>query len=387
MRQDSRAGKPLPLQPNWIADQPALHRLAADLRELPRIAVDTESNSLFAYREQVCLLQISSPREDFLIDTLELDDLACLKPLFASSRIEKVVHAAEYDILCLKRDYGIMFAAVFDTMQAARILGMREVGLGAILEKEFGVTQDKRYQRANWGQRPLPQAQLVYACGDTSHLIPLRERLSDRLNERGLQGLAAEDFARVCKVEPNGSEERALCWKISGAMQMTPRERAILNELCVLREDLAEKANRPPFKVLANESLAALAKENPRRREDLTDISGLSPRLIDRYGEEILEALERGRSAAPIQKPARPPRPPEEFLLRLERLKQWRKEAGKKMEVESDIILPRDILEEIALRNPQDFSSLKQIMAEVPWRLEHFGDQILRITQNNQERT
>jgi ribonuclease D len=373
------------LHPKWIADQAEIHRLAADLRECRQIAVDTESNSLFAYREQVCLMQISSKREDYLIDTLELDELTCLKPIFASNSQEKIFHAAEYDILCLKRDYQLEFRNIFDTMQAARILGIKEVGLGAILEKEFGVCQDKRYQRANWGQRPLGDALLEYASRDTRHLIPLRDLLAERLNERGLMGLAQEDFARLCKVEFQDANGREAFWRIPGSQELSPRERAILAELYAFREERAKAANLPPFKILSNEILIDVARNNVNDIKDLEDISGLSPKLMNRYGEGLLMAVERGRQAAPIPRPARPPRPSEEFLSRLDRLKTWRKEAGKKMEVESDIILPRDILEMIAVKNPQDFASLKKVMADFPWRMEHFGEQILRITRKIQE--
>jgi ribonuclease D len=373
------------LHPRWIAEQAEIHRLAADLREYPQIAVDTESNSLFAYQEQVCLMQISSLREDFLIDTLELDDLSCLKPLFASGRQEKIFHAAEYDILCLKRDYHLEFSNIFDTMQAARILGIKEVGLGAILEKEFGVSQDKRYQRANWGQRPLAEALLIYASRDTRFLIPLRNILAERLNERGLMGLAVEDFSRLCKVEPQTGNGREAFWRIPGAQELSPRERAILAELYKLRQEKAKAANLPPFKILSNENLIAVARSDPESLEDLGEIHGLSPKLVNRYGDDLIQAVDRGRHAPPISKPPRTARPTDEFLNRLEKLKLWRKEAGKKMEVESDIILPRDILESIAVKNPQDSASLKKVMADVPWRLEHFGERILSITRNTQE--
>jgi ribonuclease D len=269
------------------------------------------------------------------------------------------------------------FNTIFDTMQAARILGVREVGLGSILEAEFEVQQDKRNQRANWGLRPLPNHMLDYACQDTRYLIPLRDRLAERLNDRGLTGLASEDFSRLCKVKAAGGEEREPCWRIPGSQVLDGRERAILGELCTMREALAKTADRPPFKILSNESLAALAKAKPKKKEDLEDISGLSPRLIDRYGREILSAVEKGRTAPPILKPPRAPRPEQTFLDRLERLKVWRRDAGRKMEVESDIILPRDILEAVAARDPQDMTQLKKIMADVPWRLEHYGGEIL----------
>ncbi len=386
MMQTVRAIPRQAIQPHWISDQAELFRLAADLREYHQIALDTESNSLFAYKERVCLLQISSPREDFLIDTLELDDLSCLNPLMADPTVEKIFHAAEYDILCLKRDYGMEFCSIFDTMQAARILGVREVGLGSILEAEFGVMQDKRNQRANWGLRPLSDQMLDYACQDTRYLIPLRDRLAERLNERGLMGLASEDFARLCKVKPTGGDEREPCWRIPGAQTLDGRERAVLAALCAMRDSQAKKSDRPVFKVLPNESLIALAKTNPHRKEDLEDIPGLSPRLIDRYGKEILAAVENGRMAAPIPKPPRAPRPDQEFLDRLERLKQWRRDAGKKIEVESDIILPRDILESIAQKDPKDPANLKKIMADVPWRLKHYGKEILTVSRKQKEK-
>ncbi len=374
------------LQPQWISDQAGLHRLCADLRECRRVAMDTESNSLFAYRERVCLVQISSSREDFLIDPLELDDLGCLAPVMADPAVEKIFHAAEYDIICLKRDYGMAFKTIFDTMQAARILGVREVGLGAILEAEFGVQQDKRNQRANWGQRPLPIQMLDYACQDTRYLIPLRDSLAERLNDRGLMGLAMEDFARLCKVKAAAFEEREPCWRIPGSQAMDGRERAILGELCGMREALASTSNRPPFKILPNECLIALAKTKPKVKDDLEGIPGLSPRLIDRYSREILAAVEKGRAAAPIPKPLRSPRPDQAFIDRLDRLKTWRRDVGKKMEVESDIILPRDILEAVVARDPKDISDLKKVMVDVPWRLEHYGGEILSASLGNKEK-
>src|SRR5690606_21288536 len=113
----------------------------------PAVGVDTESNSLFAYRERVCLIQFSTPTQDFIVDPLALGDLSGLAPLFANPAQQKVFHAAEYDIICLKRDYGFQFANLFDTMVAARTLGWPQLGLAAILENHFGVKMNKRFQR------------------------------------------------------------------------------------------------------------------------------------------------------------------------------------------------------------------------------------------------
>ena len=148
-----------------------LRRLASE----PRIAVDTESNSLYAYQEKVCLLQVSIPGADYLVDPLASPGLGEMRSIFADPSIEKVLHACEYDVICLRRDFGFQLANLFDTMWAARILGWPRVGLADILKERFDVTLDKRWQRYNWGKRPLPADALAYAQLDTHYLLRLRD--------------------------------------------------------------------------------------------------------------------------------------------------------------------------------------------------------------------
>src|SRR5512144_106675 len=171
-----------------------------------RLAVDTESNSLHAYRERVCLIQFSTPDTDYVLDPLALDDISALGPIFASPSIEKIFHASEYDIICLRRDFGFSFAAIFDTMQAGRILGRRQAGLDRLLEEKFGVKMNKRFQKADWAVRPLSRDLLLYARLDTHYLIPLRDVLKTELQDRGLWQLAQEDFELAC--HPNGSKPK-----------------------------------------------------------------------------------------------------------------------------------------------------------------------------------
>jgi ribonuclease D len=175
---------PVPELSQPITKPDELKRLANILAAQPILAVDTESNSLYAYHEQVCLIQFSTLEADYLMDPLALGDLSVLAPIFANGNIQKTFHAAEYDILCLKRDFGFSFVNLFDTMLAARLVGRKEVGLGSILEVEFNIQVDKRHQRANWGQRPLPGYLLDYASQDTHYLIPLQEILHHQLEEK-----------------------------------------------------------------------------------------------------------------------------------------------------------------------------------------------------------
>ncbi len=360
-----------------ITRSAGLQQLVKALASQLIVAVDTESNSLHAYREQVCLIQFSTPQVDYLVDPLLLPDVSPLGSIFADPGIEKIFHAAEYDVICLRRDFGFEFASLFDTMVAARILSRKAVGLGDLLQAEFGIVLDKRFQRADWGERPLPRPLQTYARFDTHYLITLRERLRNELISQDLWPLATEDFARLCFV--NGrppDEEREACWRISGVRDLSPQETAVLVELCQYREGVAISLDRPRFKVLGDQTLLEIAAVCPSRLDDLRGLPGMTQWQIRRHGRALLEAVQRGLQAEPIH-PPRTPRPDESFLSRLEALKKWRKLTARKLEVESDVVLPRDLLTDIATRNPHTPQELAETMRMVPWRLEHFGKQIL----------
>jgi ribonuclease D len=370
--------------PILIKNSIDLRRLAERLREEKILAVDTESNSLYAYREQVCLIQFSTLAVDYLVDPLALKDLSPLSPVFSDEGIEKVFHAAEYDLICLGRDFGFEFANLFDTMAAARILGRKEVGLGALLEAEFKVHLEKRYQRANWGQRPLPPHLLNYARLDTHFLIALRERLCTELGRRDLLALAAEDFKRLStthnhKQENGGSYDRSPDpWRIRGAHDLQPYQAAVLQELCNYRDQVARSQDRPLFKVLSDQTLLETARRTPGSLDELSRLEGMNKRQVQRYGSGLLRAVQRGLGSEPIY-PPRNPRPNENFIERLEALRDWRKRAARRMEVSSDVVLPRDLMIALAERAPGEMGELQDVLCDVPWRLEHFGQDILYV--------
>lgn len=373
--------------PIFIARPAALQRLAEELCREAIIAVDTESNSLYAYYEQVCLIQFSTPRHDYLVDPLALDDLSPLKPIFASPDIEKVFHAAEYDVICLKRDFQFSFENLFDTMIAARILGHDQLGLGSILKAEFGVQADKRHQRANWGQRPLPPQLLAYAQLDTHYLIRIRQRLQAELLEKSLWPLASEDFKRLQEVNGGGAErangeKNDEIWRINGSHDLDPSEAAVLHELRLYREQVAQAINLPLFKVIGDKTLLAIAAQCPRNADELGRIPGMSALQVKRHGKAVLAAIQRGLKSPPLY-PPKYRRPDESYLARLEALKEWRKRTARRMGVNSDVVLPRDLLYEIAEQNPRHLLHLGEILAQVPWRLENFGEEILYLLHKN----
>lgn len=353
-----------------------LLELAQILASEKIIAVDTESNGLHAYREQVCLIQFSTLHADYLVDPLAKLDMTLLGPIFENPAIEKVFHAADYDILCLKRDFGFRFANLFDTMLAARILGKNTLGLGNLLEAEFGIVLDKHYQRADWGHRPLSEEMLNYARLDTHHLIALRQQLYPALVASGRWALAQEDFARLCNSSEPSEENNNSAPHIPGAHELTPQQYTVLLELCSYREQVARNINRPIFKVFNAETLLDIARYCPGNLSELSKLHGMTPRAIDRHGRQLLSAVRRGLEKEPVQM-ARPVRPSDAYLNRLERLRSWRKNVGLKLKVESDIILPKEIMLQLAEQAPHEPAELQTILADTPWRFQEFSSQIL----------
>jgi ribonuclease D len=362
--------------PRWIDTTPALRAVLPDLRRQSRLAVDTEANSLHAYRERVCLIQFSTPQADYLVDPLKLHDLTELGEIFANPRIEKVFHAVEYDLIGLQRDFGFTFANLFDTMVAARTLGYKSQGLGSLLAEKFNIILDKKFQKADWGQRPLPEPLIDYARLDTHYLLMLRDALEIELHEKGRWELATEDFTRCCHVNNNHSDLRERWERINGQQDMTPRQRTILHELWLARERIAEKLDRPLFKVIDDRLLISIAQAAPRTLEELKS-AHLTERQIDRFGRAMLEAVRAG-NAAPLVKLSTFERPPDAVLNRLTHLKQWRKQAAEKLEVDSDVILSRTHMQMIADKNPRSEEELSEIMKDCPWRFEHYGAEILK---------
>lgn len=360
-----------------ITDAEALRQLAGELNTEGLVAVDTESNSLHAFQEQVCLVQFTANGDDILVDPLAVPDISPLGPLFQNPDIEKIFHAAEYDLMVLARDYDFGFANLFDTMVAARILGRERVGLGNMLEAEFGVKLAKKHQRANWGKRPLTADMLDYARLDTHYLIELRNKLKNELIERGRWVIAEEDFRRLADnvLEPAEFDARDV-WRVKGAHKLQPDVLAVLQKLVDYRAEQAQRADVPLFKILGDKTLVAIAEARPGNNAELSEQPGMSDGQVRRHGKSLLAAVRAGRVT---QAPRRPKREPydEEYVERVDALREWRKNAAKAMEVESDVVLPRDLMETIAKRNPRNPRELEDELSALPWRLENYGDQIL----------
>lgn len=352
--------------------------MMAVLSAQPALALDTESNSLYRYHYRVCLIQISTEDTDYLLDPLRLADIQALGEVLADPRIQKVFHAAENDILMLKRDFAFGFANIFDTMLAARILGWRQVSLAALLQQHFDVTLDKHAQLTDWSQRPLTSSQLSYARLDSHYLLPLRDMLTAALQERKRWREAQEAFAGLPGItyvekhfDPDGF------WRMKGARDLSPAELGILRELYLWRDDQARLVDRPPFKVLGDETLIQLSRLQPEHPFELP----MSPRQIDQFGLDVLKAIERGRSAAPPVPPARPQngngRPDPQAQARFDRLRAWRAQRAAEREVDADIVMTNEALMAIARAAPNSLDALANIGVMGAWKLQEYGADLL----------
>lgn len=352
------------------------------LQTQPRFALDIEANSLYAYRERLCLIQISIPEQDFIVDPLLGLDLQPLGDLIENPAVEKVLHAAEYDQILLQREFGWQIRGLFDTMWAARILGHNRTGLAAILQAQFGVVLDKRYQKADWGKRPLLPAQLEYARNDTHYLLPLRHQLAQQLQDQGHWAEAQELFAEQTNfaLQPASSDPDRF-WKLVGSRRLTRPALSILRTLYLFREEEAQRQDRPPFKVIGDQTLLAIAQSLPPSLEAIEKIPGMGAAQTHRYGKRILSLIHQAQQSPPSLPQKSKKQIPLEIRERYDRLHNWRKERAQKRGVESDVILHRHTMWELAHANPQTPEQLAQIPSLGPWRQTAYGTELLALLE------
>lgn len=367
-----------------VEKEDQLSDMVSDLSQQVIIGVDTESNSLFEYEERVCLIQFSTISNDYLVDSIQLSDLSNLAGIFANTRIQKVFHAAEYDLMCLKRDFSFEFNNIFDTMIASRILGKSSFGLSSLLNEYFNISVEKKYQRANWGKRPLSEEMLLYAQLDTYFLIQLRDIFLEDLIKTNKVELANEDFIRMTDVEAFiNNKNHDQYWKIIKGNSLLSHQESVLMELFYLRDNLAKNSNRPPFKIFSNQNIIDIAKKSPQNISELRNIDHFSPKLINKYGEDILKAIQVGLEKKHITR-KRKPKPSPEYIKKYDALKEWRKNKSNSLSVDSDIVLPKEHLEQLSHLENIKIENIQKIMENIPYRFSLFGKEILSILENKE---
>ena len=363
-------------------DSPALLADAvARLASSPLLGVDTEAAGYHRYLDRLSLVQISSREETVLIDPFAVTALQPLDALLSNPAIEKVFHDADFDLRILDRDMGLHLDALFDTQIAAMCLGMRALGLGAVLEACLGIVVPKAFQRADWAERPLTEGMKAYAATDTVHLPALRDVLRERLIEKGRLAWAEEEFVRRAQTRWTPPDTTDAFLKTKGARDLNRRALAVLREVHAWRETVAAERDQAPFRVAMNEVLLLLAREAPTDMPALRRIKGLSPGLVGRRGDEILAAVGRGLAVPDADLPAFPR--PERWQPRLEavgeRLREARNRVAEALDIDPGFLASRAALDEVASARPSSVEALAEVPGLRRWQREVLSEEILRV--------
>jgi len=369
----------------WIRTADDLAALAAQLVGTPALAIDTEADSLHHYPGKLCLVQVADALgRGHLVDPLVLRDLSPLGPVLADPGTIKVLHAADNDLAYLKRLYGVTVTSLFDTAVAARFIGATSLGLEGLLTQYLGVTAVKSRQKDDWSRRPLTGPQEAYALDDVLHLIPLRARLLEELRAIGREQWVEEECAALAALAvPEKAADPDAYMKLKGARELDARGLAVLRELHAARETLALRLDRPPFMIVGNESLVALARRLPADSEAILSVAGCTLPVVRRAGPAILEAVARGLALPAAELPAyRPmPRPhlPAAVRRRAEALRAWRTVASKEIGLEPGVLFPQRLIDRLAAAPPTDLAGLRQVEGVHGWRVGLLGPAVLEV--------
>jgi len=369
--------------PLWIKTPAEIDALVVSLTGARALSIDTEADGLHHYPVKLCLVQVADDRgRGHLADPLALPTLAPLAPFFADPNVVKVLHAADNDLSYLKRLYGFTVSNLFDTAIAARFLGVTSLSLDGLLREFLDVDPGPSRQKDDWSRRPLSAAQETYALNDVLHLIPLREKLLEALRAKGRDLWVEEECAAVAAMPaPERVTDPDAYMKLKGAKDLDGRGLAVLRELATMRETLAVKADRPPFMILGNEALVALAALKPRDAATILTVKGCTGNVVRRAGEAILAAIERGMAVPdeelPVRRPNPRPRLSGAVQRRSEALRAWRVEAAKRVELDAGVIFPQRLIDRLAQDPPRDVNALAQVEGVGRWRAELFGTELM----------
>lgn len=365
-----------------ITTEARLAEVADTLSRQSEIAVDLEMDSLHHYREKVCLAQISTRQQSWLIDPLALTSLEPLAAPLSDPGIVIVMHGSDYDIRSLHRDYGIEVSNLFDTMLAARFLGIAEFGLAALLKARFGIELDKKYQKADWSKRPLSREMCAYAVADTSDLLPLYDQFRVELEQKGRLEWLLEEGQLVCQARVS-EKDGPLFQYCKGASKLRGHSLAILEELLQMRDRQSKLLDRPPFKVLSADTLIEVAETRPRSLHDLSLVKGMTSGQLQRHGAGILSAVERGIATPDASLPRFPrgarKEVTESVKERLKNLKSWRERCSREHGLDPGVLAPNWLLEAVADCQSGAKEELDAIPGMREWQKRLFGKELANI--------
>jgi ribonuclease D len=368
-----------------IVDNPSTaSQLASVLERVPRFALDSEAAGFHRYSDRICLLQVTVQDATYLVDTLAFDPAPFLQDALEDPERAVVIHGSDYDLRLLDRDLEINPRGVVDTQVAASLLGEPATGLSALLERHLGVRLSKKFQRADWAQRPLPDELVEYAAGDTRHLVQLADLLMDRLRARGRLSWAREEFASLEGIRWSAEPPPDPVTRVKGAKNLAPRALHALRGLLEWRDRVARELDRALFRVAEDSALRRLAESPPADMNELLRTRGVSKSLLRNRGDALLTLL-RDAETMPLDEIEPFPRignggagrPSRDVEERFDRLKAIRNQRAEELELDRGVLLSNAVLMSVAELDPDNLSELKSSVAIKEWQIAAFGEQLI----------
>jgi len=370
-----------------IEDTEALEAMVEALMRTSIIGVDTEADSFHHYQERVCLIQLSDLNQDYIVDPLKIEDCSSLQKLFARPDLLTLLHGGDYDVVSMRRDFGVSFANIFDTMIASLFLGLPRIGLADLIETHFGYHIDKRYQRHDWSSRPLLDEHLHYARGDTHFLLALREILTLKLKRAGRYEAFVEECGILARREWTGrTRDPADFMRVKKSRSLDIEGRKVLRALWTWREARGQAIDRPVFKVLSDALMVAIASERPSSEDDLHKIIRKGSLLSRKHGADLLKAVADGcADERPL--PVAPAKPRKRSAPRsgpgmdqfLGPLKAWRNNLVESKKLSPVVVANNQLLKDIARLAPTTREALSEVPGIRNWQVVDFGDEILEV--------
>lgn len=373
-----------------MADGPTIAAVAERARETGQLAIDTEFVGEGRYLTELCLVQVAvrspsgGPDRVELVDPIEGDGpVAPLADALADPSVQVVLHAGRQDIALLRRCWETEVTNVFDTQVAAAFAGMRsQIGYDAMLRSLLGVKLPKGAGLTHWDRRPLTAEQLEYARGDVLHLLDAADRLQERLSESGRTEWVAEE-CRPLEASSDLRDPRATLDKLPKAGSLDPGERAVALSLVEWRDRMAERENRQPAKIISDAAIVDIARRSPQDRDELRQIRGLHEGILRRRGRAIVEAVQEGLGAEPVQRGPRRGAPGDgadaALIVACESLVRARAaEAG----LAYELLASRSDLQQVidAYREEAQGPEVRTLNG---WRREVVGDELLEMLAGN----
>ena len=359
--------------------------LRAELGRVPRLALDCEAAGFHRYSDRLCLVQLSTESATWVIDPLAFDPSELLREPLERADLSVVMHGADFDLRLLRRDLGIGLRGLFDTQIAAQLLGEESIGLSALLESRLGVRLSKKYQRADWAERPLSDAMLEYAADDTRYLLRLADLLQKDLVEAGRAAWAEEEcraLEEAASADPAEAEDPVL--RVRGARRLSARQVTALREALEWRDEIARTRDRAPFRIVSDGPLIEAVAAAPRAVRELAGIKGFPSRMAEEEGEELVRRLQRVASLPdeklrPYPKPTKrgPGRPTPEVEELAEKLKKIRNRRAAEVGLPKGTLLANAVVLDIARAAPRSLEELSAVEGMRRWKVEILGKEFL----------